>query len=148
MFALQWSRCPLVAFLLIGVSACAPRPAQNTRLLSEWNTKCKEAADLLETVKDVATARSAAPRIAAVMRELRKIDEQLEKSYDPTDVDFDDAPRLTRHAGEGIVQMQRLMKENLRIGQDPELKAALGETWNLLPVADMMEAGVEFPPIE
>ena len=134
--------------IVVGISGCAPRPARNTRLLSEWTAKSKEAADLLETVKDVATARSAAPKIAAVMRELHKIDEQLEKSYDPTDVDFDDAPRVTKHAGEAIVQMQRLMMESLRVGQDPELKAALGETWNLLPVAGMIEAGVEFPSIE
>jgi hypothetical protein len=108
----------------------------------------KEAADLLATVKDVATAKAAGPKLAATMREIQKIDEQLEKSYDPEEVDAHDSPRVTKQVAEGIGEMQRLMVESVRVGKDPEIRAALGEAWQLLPAAAMMEAGVEFPPIE
>ena len=144
----QASRWLLAAFLLVAIPACAPSRASNSRLFSQWNAKCKEAADLLETVKDVASAKAASPKIATVMRELHKIDEQLQQSYDSEDVDAIEAPRVTRQVGEGIAHMQRLMAESLRVGKDPEMQAAMGEAWNLLPVAGMMEAGVEFPTVE
>lgn len=148
MFTLQRSKLLLVAAILVCISACATRPAQNTRLFKEWNAKCKEAADLLETVKDVAGAKAAAPKLSVVMQELHKIDEQLEESYDPTEVDFDYPPRVTKQVAEGIAEMQRLNMESLRVGKDPEMKAALGEAWNLLPAAAMIEAGVDFPSVE
>ncbi len=148
MFRHSRGKLMLVAALLIGAAGCAPRQGANTRLFKQWNAKCKEAADLVATVKDVPTAKAAAPKIAAAIRELDEISGTLEDSYDPTEVDFRDAPRVDKQVGEGIVEMQRLMTESLRVGKDPEMKAALGDAWNLLPVADMMEAGVEFPPIE
>ncbi len=141
----------MIVALVVGtvaVPACAPPRASNSRLFKQWNAKCKEAADLLETVKDVPSAKAAAPQIAAAMREIQKIDAQLEKFYDPEDVDFDDTPRVTKQVAEGIGQMQRLMVECVRVGKDPEMRAALGEAWQLLPAAAMMEAGVEFPSVE
>jgi len=134
--------------LVLLAVGCSTHQAQNTRLFNQWNAKCKEAADLLETVKDVPSAKAAAPQIAAAMREIQKIDAQLEKSYDPEDVDFHDTSRVTKQVAEGIGQMQRLMVESLRVGKDPAMRDALGEAWQLLPAAAMMEAGVEFPPIE
>ena len=143
------SRLLIVAFgFVLLFAACAPRQAQNARLFNEWNAKCKEAADLLETVKDVPAAEAAAPKLIAVMKELLAIDEKLQASYDPEDVDAGDSPRMTKRAAEGIREMQRLMLESVRIGQNPEMRAALGEAWHLLPAAAMMEAGVEFPPVE
>ena len=131
-----------------GFAGCAPRQASNSRLFKQYSAKMKEAADLLETVKDVPTAKAAGPKLAAAMREIQRIDEQLEKSYDPEDVDIHDSPRVTKEIAAGIGEMQRLLMESVRAGKDPEIRAALGEAWQLLPAAAMMEAGVEFPQVE
>jgi|GEM_PF-3170198 hypothetical protein len=125
--------------------ACVPRQAENTRLFKQWNAKCKEAADLLESIKDVPTAKAAAPKLKAVMEELGKLNEKLERSYDPEDVDIADMPGTTKQVGEGIAQMQRLMMESVRIGKDREMRAALGDTWQYLPAAAMMDAQGNFP---
>jgi predicted nuclease with TOPRIM domain len=128
--------------------ACAPRQAQNARLFREWNAKCKEAADLLTTVKDVQSAKAVAPRLSALMKRLDEINEKLDQTCDPEEAALDDSPRTVKQLAEGIGEMQRLTMESVRIGQDPEIRAALGEAWQLLPAAAMMEAGVEFPPVE
>ena len=130
-----------VALLLTG---CSLPQAQNARLLKAWTARCKEAADLLVTVQDVPSAQAAAPKILAVMKELRKLDEQLEASYDPEDVGLVDTPGFTKHAAEGIGEMQRLMQESVRIGKDRELRAALGEAWDCLPAAMLLDAEGNF----
>jgi hypothetical protein len=127
------------------VSGCSVGPTQNTRLFKQWNAKCKEAADLLETITDVPTAKAAAPKLKAVMEELGKLNEKLERSYDPEDVDIAAMPGTTKQVGEGIAQMQRLMMESVRIGKDRELRAALGDAWQYLPAAAMMDAQGNFP---
>ena len=140
-------------FLVLGcaaasVPACSTPQAQNTRLLKQWNVKCKEAADLLETIKDVPSAKAAEPKLKVVVQELNKLDVALQASYDSEDVDFQDSPRITKHVAEGIGEMQRLMVESLRIGKNPELRSALGETWKSLPAAAMMDAQGNFPASE
>ena len=127
--------------LTLAVGGCSFPQAQRTRLLAQWNARCKEAADLLESVKDVASAQAASPKIIAVMKELQKLDEQLEASEDPEDMGLVDMG-VTTQVGEGIGHMQRLVIEGLRIGKEPELRAALGDAWNYLPTAMMVdEAG-------
>jgi len=134
--------------LVLLATGCSTHEAPNTRLFKQWNAKCKEAADLLETIKDVSSAKTAEPKLKVVMQELHKLDERLQESYDSEDVDAVDAPRITKHVAEGIGQMQRLMVESLRIGQNPELRAALGETWKSLPAAAMMDAQGNLPATE
>src|SRR5262245_16142918 len=125
---------------LVLLAGCSLPQAQNTRLLKNWAAKCKEAADLLATVKDEPSAKAAKPKIIKLMKEMDKLNEQLDSSYDPEDVGVIATPGVTRHLGEGIGEMQRLMEESLRIGQNPELRAALGEAWNCLPAAAMLDA--------
>ena len=125
--------------------ACSAYQAQNTQLMKQWTAKCKEAADLLETIKDVPSAKAAEPKLKEVIEAWRKIDEKLQ-AYDPEEVE--DSPRMTRHAAEGIGEFQRLMVESLRISKNPELRSALGETWKSLPAAAMMDAQGNFPPTE
>src|SRR5262245_60655494 len=138
---------PVVALGLIALClpACSIGPTQNTRLFKQWNAKCKEAADLLETIKDVPSAKAAAPKLKAVMEELGKLNEKLERSYDPEDVDIAEMPVTTKQVGEGIAQMQRLMLESVRVGKDAEIRAALGDAWQFLPAAAMMDAQGNFP---
>src|SRR5262245_41362984 len=125
---------------LVLLAGCPLQQAQNTRLLKAWAAKCKETADLLATVKDAASAKAAGPKIIKLMKEMEKLNEQLDTSYDPEDVGLIEAPGVTKHVGEGIAEMQRLMEESMRIGKDPELRAALGEAWNHLPAAAMLDA--------
>jgi len=100
----------------------------------------------MEKIQDVPSAKAAEPGLRVVMQELNKLNEQLDASYDSEEVDFQDSPRITKLVVEGIGEMQRLDMESLRVGKDPELRAALGEAWNLLPAKAMMEAQGESPP--
>ncbi|MCI0357098.1 MAG: hypothetical protein L0211_01265 [Planctomycetaceae bacterium] len=133
-----------VGLMMLVIPACSVGPAQNTLLFKQWNAKCQEAADMLEAIKDVPTAKASAPKLKTVMQELAKIDEKLEASYDPSEVDFVDESRVTKQVAEGIVQMQRVIVESLRIGKDPQMRAALGEAWQYLPAAAMMDAQGNF----
>jgi hypothetical protein len=134
----------LLVILLFSLGCDAGR-SQNTRHLKTWTAKCKEAADVLETIKDVPSAKAAAPKLKIVMQELHKLDAQIETTYDPEEVDFVDSPRMTKQVGEGIAEMQRMMLESVRVGRDPELRAALGDTWQLLPAEAMMDAQGNLP---
>jgi len=125
---------------LLLIAGCSLPQAQNTRLLKAWTAKCKEASDLLATVKDAPSAKAASPKIIKLMKELDKLNEQLDESYDPSDVSLVEMPGTTKHLGEGIGEMQRLMQESVRIGQDRELRAALGEAWQYLPAAPLVDA--------
>lgn len=125
--------------LVLAVGACSLPQSQRTRLFKQWAAKCKEAADLLESVQDVASAKAAGPKIIAVMKELGKLDEQIEAIHDRDDGDILDMPRETKQVGESINQMQRLMTQSVRIGKDRELKAALGDAWNYLPAAMLLD---------
>jgi hypothetical protein len=137
----------LLVILVFSLGCEVGRP-QSTRYLTTWTAKCKEAADLLETIKDVPSANAAAPKLKAVMQELHKLDEKLEASYDAEEVDFVDSPRVTKQVGEGIAEMQRMMLESVRVGKDPQLRVALGDTWQLLPAAAMMDAQGNLPSPE
>jgi hypothetical protein len=128
-----------LVFLALGVGACSFPQSQRTRLFKQWTAKCKAAAELLETVKDIPSAQAASPKIIALMKELDKLDAQIEAVQDREDVDLIDMPRETKQVGEGIGQMQRLMTESVRIGKDRELRAALGDAWNYLPAAMMLD---------
>ena len=142
-------KCLAGLFLILVFSlGCEVGRPQSSRHLTTWTEKCKEAADLLETVKDVPSAKAAAPKLKAVMQELHQLNEQIEATYDPEEVDFVDSPRVTKQVGEGIAEMQRMMLESVRVGKDSELRAALGDTWQLLPAAAMMDAQGNLPSPE
>ena len=125
--------------------ACNRQKAQNEKLQRQWNAKCKEAAELLASVKDVPSAKSAEPKLKAALQDLEAIGSQLDKSYDPEDVSPGEAKGMTKEVGEGIAEMQRLNAETLRISKSPEIIAALGETWKKLPSVFMLEASGAIP---
>ena len=126
--------------IIVALPACGRRQAQNLRLHKQWNVKCKEAADLLASINDVASARAAEPKLKVVLQELAKVDEQLQTWYDSENVDGSDRPAMTKEVAAGIGEMQRLNQETLRISKDPELRAALGETWKKIPSVFMLES--------
>ncbi|HLW65906.1 MAG TPA: hypothetical protein VKS79_11340 [Gemmataceae bacterium] len=138
-------RIARLLFILVAVCtllpACTSRRAQNEKLQRQWNAKCKEAADLLASVKDVPSAKAAEPKLKSVLQELDAVGNQLDKSYDPENVDAIESRAMAKEVAEGIAEMQRLNAESLRISESPELVAALGESWKKLPVAMMLEAG-------
>src|SRR5579864_431689 len=138
-------RIARLLFILVAVCtllpACTSRRAQNEKLQRQWNAKCKEAADLLASVKDVPSAKAAEPKLKSVLQELDAVGNQLDKSHDPENVDAIESRAMAKEVAEGIAEMQRLNAESLRISESPELVAALGESWKKLPVAMMLEAG-------
>ena len=49
--------------------------------------------------------------------------------------------------GEIVNVLQRLTQETLRIGKEPELPAAFGDTWRMIPNAFMLEAAGAIPKL-
>jgi hypothetical protein len=129
-----------MALLLVTVllPACNLQQAQAIALMKQWSAKCQEAADLLAGVKDAGTAKAAAPRLDVLIQEMDKLQEQIDRVYDPTEVDPGDEKAVMEEVGQNIVQMQRLMAEVVRIGQRPELTAALGKSWDRLSGYDVI----------
>ena len=64
-----------LAGLAVFLPACSRRATENERLQKQWNAKCKEAADLLAGVTDVASAKAAEPRLKIVLQEMAKLDD-------------------------------------------------------------------------
>jgi len=130
--------------LMIGViallPACSRFKSKNERLQLQWNAKTKEVNDLLAGVKDVPSAKAAEPKLAAALKDLEKIGEKLEKHYDSEDVDPGEREPMTEAVAAGIAEMQREAAEVMRISKNPELVAALGETWKKIPSVVIMEA--------
>jgi hypothetical protein len=132
-----------VGFLMI--SACNSRQAQNIKLQRQWNAKTKEAADLLAGVTDVPSAKAAEPKFKQVLQELIAIGKQMDKTYDPENEDARQSSKMTQEVAEGIAETQRLNVETVRISKNPDLVAALGETWKKLPSVLMLEATGAIP---
>lgn len=128
----------LLAALALAQPACNLRQAQAISLMKQWNVRCKEAADLLSGVKDAASARAAAPRLDVLVKEMDKIQGEIDRVYDPTEVDPGDERGVTEQAAQDIVQMQRLFVEVARIGQQPEITTALGDAWKRLSFYDVL----------
>jgi len=131
----------LLVFLALIGPACGRRLASNEKLQKQWNSKCKEAADLLAGVTDVGSAKAVEPKLKAVLQEIDTINSQLEKSYDPENVSHDEARGMMKEVANGIGEMQRLNGEALRISKKPDLVAALGDTRKMLPMAPVLDAG-------
>jgi hypothetical protein len=130
----------LVVGCMVSILAGCGAQSRNLRLLKQSNVKSKEVADLLAGVKDVSSAKAAEPRLNRALAEFNKVSAALETSYDSSDVDPGDRPAAEEHAAEGILQMQRMLAETMRIAKQPQVVAALGETWNQLPSTKLMEA--------
>ena len=126
--------------------ACGRRVPKSVRLQREYNTCCKEATELLAGVKDVATARAAEPRLKVLLKKWEKVNDQLEDSYDPENVSGREREAMMNEVGQGIVEMQRLNAETIRIAKLPEVAAALGDAWPELPSFPMMGAAGLVPP--
>ena len=135
----------LLVCLAAFVPACGRRQANNENLQKQWNAKCKEAADLLAGVTDVGSAKVAQPNLKAVLQEIDKINNQLEKSYDPENVSPNEARGMVKELANGVSEMQRLNDETLRISKKAELVAALGDVWKMLPMALMLDASGGMP---
>ena len=125
--------------LSIFLPACGGGQALNVRLLKQYKDKCKEAADLLAGVKDVPSARATLPRLKAAVQAMDDAQAQLDESYDPTEVDPWDESAVDEQAYGGIAEMQRLIAESARIAKQPEIKAALGETWDRLSMGGLLD---------
>src|SRR5207253_641811 len=102
-------------------------------------------ADLLAGITDVPSAKAAEPKLRAALQELEKINEQLDKSSDPEDLNQREARRMMEEVAKGIAAMQQLNTETLRVSKIPGASAALGDTWAKLPSVAMLEASGAIP---
>ena len=139
----------LMLILTLDLVGCDIGRRQNAGLMGKWTAKCKDAADLLASVKDVPSAKLAEPKLKVALRELTEIGEQMERLQDREE-DYIPESRFERKhqlkgAVEGIAEMQRLTLETQRISKQPELKQALGDTWKELPSVAILEASGELP---
>lgn len=129
----------LLVCLSLFLPGCGRGQAHNVRLLRDYKDKCKEAADLLAGVKDVPSAQAVLPRLKASLQEMDELQAKLEQSYDPTEVDPWDEAAVDEQALGGIAEFQRLVAESARIAKNPEIKAALGETWDRLSMGGVLD---------
>jgi hypothetical protein len=127
----------LVAVLVASLSGCQLAEPSAGRLIRQSAAKYRETADLLAGVKDAESAKAAAPRVKTLVDEMDKLHEQIERVHDPAEVDFDDQPAVTEAVVESIQEMQRLMAEVARIGKEPSLREALGNSWDRLSGYDV-----------
>lgn len=134
----------LAACVITLVPACSRRRSHHERVQLRWNAKVKEMSDLLTSVTDVPSARSAEPRLAAAVKEFDRVAEELDK-IDPEDTDASDRNRLAEAVAQSIVETQRMNAETLRISKNPEMVAALNATWKKLPSVFMLEAAGAIP---
>jgi hypothetical protein len=142
----EFAFCNLLALILTFLSiACNDQAAENERLQEEWNIRCRELAAVLGGIKDVRSAKDAEPYLRLILQRMKKVEERLGKTYDPEDVDPRESRKMSKAVAQGIEDMQRLNLETLRISKEPELVAALGDTWKKLPSVFMLEASGAIP---
>jgi hypothetical protein len=120
------SCCFLGLSLLAG---CDNHYATRMALTKRATAATKETADLLATVRDQASAAAAAPKLKDLTARMRTIDEEFE-ALDTEDELYLGAENvvLAEH-GNWLVEHTRLMQEEARIGQNAELRTALGDAW-------------------
>jgi len=138
----NWMRLCATA-LLIGLAAgCGGEVAARRSLTQKLAGATKEMGDLLETVKDKPSAEAARAKIQSLMDKVDDWTEQVDAMEES--VGYGDEALLKAH-GEWIGEHTRLMKEQYRIGQIPEAREGLGETWQQL-TGGMYDPGGVFAP--
>jgi hypothetical protein len=138
----------LMLILTLDLVGCDIGRRQNAGLMGKWTAKCKDAADLLASIKDVPRAQLAEPKLKVALQELAEIDEQVQRLREAEEGEYIPEARLQhemKQVAEGIAEMQRLAIETQRISKQPELKEALGDTWKELPSVAILEASSELP---
>jgi hypothetical protein len=138
----------LMLILTLDLVGCDIGRRQNAGLMGKWTAKCKDAADLLASIKDVPSAQLAEPKLKVALQELAEIDEQVQRLREAEEGEYIPEARLQhemKQVAEGIAEMQRLAIETQRISKQPELKEALGDTWKELPSVAILEASSELP---
>ena len=143
-----WWVVVFVVVLVMSLAGCDIGRRQNAGLMGKWTAKCKDAADLLASIKDVPSAMLAEPKLKVALQELAEIDEQVQRLREAEEGEYITETRLKhemKQVVEGIAEMQRLTLEMQRIRKQPELKEALGDTWKELPSVAILEANGEQP---
>ncbi len=123
---------------LVVLTGCGLAQPPAARLIRQSTAKCRETADLLAGVKDVASAKAAAPRLKKLIDEIDRLNEQIERVYDPSDVPLGQESAIHAELPESIAQMQRVMTEAARIRQEPAWVEALGEAGKRLTGLDVL----------
>lgn len=146
-----WWGVVFAVVLVLSLAGCDIGRRQNAGLMGKWTAKCKDAADLLASIKDVPSAQLAKPKLKVALQELTEIDEQVQRLREAEEGEYIPEARLKhemKQVAEGIAEMQRLSIETQRISKQPELKEALGDTWDELPSVAILEAAgplTEYP---
>ena len=88
--------CGVVFAVVLGTSlaGCDIGRRQNAGLMGKRTAKCKAAADLLASIKDVPSAQLAAPKLRVVLQELAEIDEQVQRLREAEEGEYIPEARL------------------------------------------------------
>jgi hypothetical protein len=141
----SYGRCAFfLAAALIALAAlgCDNDVAARRTLTKKLAGATKEMADLLAAVKDKPTAEAARTKIQTLIEQVDTWTEQIDNMEES--VGFGDEAILKAH-GEWTSETTRLMKEQYRIGQIPEAREGLGDTWQQL-TGGMYDPGGIFAP--
>lgn len=119
-----------LVWLALAFAGCTSQYAARQWLTREAASVTKETADLLATVKDRASAQAAAPRLQRLTDRMVRITDQFEALDTENEIYVgEDEERVLEEHGQWLAQQMRLMQEELRVGQIPEAREALGESW-------------------
>ena len=115
----------LMGVLLLG--GCNTRPSR-LAAMQQLAQATSNAADLLATVKDKASAAAAAPKMQELLAKMVQLDSQLEAAEMEDDLAFEEEPELSALASY-IAAQSRFIQEQRRIGAIQELREGLGPVW-------------------
>jgi hypothetical protein len=134
---------------VVGAAAllgCNSQFATRQQLTQQMAQATSEAADLLATVQDKASAAAAAPKLRELMVRMTSLGEQFEalEMEDEIYLGQENEAILTEHA-KYIAAHVKLMQEQQRIGANQELREGLGDVWQEL-TAGMYDPGGPLGP--
>ena len=112
----------LAALMLIACSGCGDT---HESLTGEGVATMKQIVTVLDGVKDEASAKSASPKLKALMEQLNSINERQAKLGTPTEAEF---TALESKYGKEMEELQQKMVGNMfRIMADPKINAVLND---------------------
>ena len=88
----------------------------------------EEMTTVLATVTDTASAETAKPKLEAISKRMEATKKCVDEMEKPDKAREDELRKKYEERGKGI--MEKMMKETMRVGRNPELSKALGDAMN------------------
>ena len=111
----------MFALLVVG-SGCKDTHA---KLADESMPIMRDMVATIETIKDEATAKSAKPKLEAIAKKMKSLEERRNKLPAPTEAEF--KAMLEKHGKEMEELQMKMVQRMLAIQFDPKIQAVLGD---------------------